>query len=69
MYPREDKSASRRAQAAAYSHSVRTFVAILCSGTPAAINQLVVTQLYNPAGSAHTLAMFLLVQCEHQTWA
>lgn len=43
---------------------VRTFVAILLSGTPTSVNQLVVTQLYNPAGTAHTLAMFLMVQCE-----
>lgn len=43
---------------------MRTFAAILTSGTPAAINQLVVTQLYNPEGSAHTLAAFLLVQCK-----
>ena len=44
--------------------SVRTFVAILLSGTPAAVNQLVVTQLYNPEGSAHTLASFLMLQCK-----
>jgi len=44
--------------------AVRTFVAILLSGTPAAVNQLVVTQLYNPEGSAHTLASFLMLQCE-----
>ncbi|WOO76965.1 putative transporter [Vanrija pseudolonga] len=41
---------------------IRTFVAILLSGTPAAANQLVVTQIYNPAGTAHTLASFLLLQ-------
>lgn len=46
------------------SRAVRTFVCILLSGTPAAVNQLVVTQLYNPEGSAHTLARFLLLQCE-----
>lgn len=45
------------------SPAVRTFVAILLSGTPAAANQLVVTQLYNPAGTADTLASFLLLQC------
>ena len=28
------------------------------------MNQLVVTQLYNPEGSAHTLASFLMLQCE-----
>ncbi|GFZ47960.1 hypothetical protein JCM24511_05707 [Saitozyma sp. JCM 24511] len=41
---------------------MRTFVAILLSGTPAAVNQLVLTQLYNPEGSADTLAAFLLLQ-------
>nr|ODO02193.1 hypothetical protein L204_00920 [Cryptococcus depauperatus CBS 7855] len=41
---------------------IRTFVAILLSGTPAAANQLVITQLYNPAGSADSLASFLLLQ-------
>ncbi|KAL7419128.1 Protein M3 [Cryptotrichosporon argae] len=41
---------------------IRVFVTVLLSGTPAAVNQLVVTQLYNPAGSAHTLACFLLLQ-------
>lgn len=43
---------------------VLTFVCVLLSGTPAAVNQLVVTQLYNPEGSAHTLSRFLLIQCE-----
>ena len=43
---------------------MRVFVAIITSGTPAAINQLVLTQLYNPAGTAHTLALFLSLQCE-----
>jgi predicted permease len=43
---------------------VRTFVCILLSGTPAAVNQLVITQLYNPQGSVDTLARFLLLQCE-----
>lgn len=42
---------------------MRIFVAILSSGTPAAVNQLVVTQLYNPSGTAQTLSMFLLPQC------
>jgi hypothetical protein len=46
---------------------VRTFVAILLSGTPAAVNQLVLTQLYNPEGSADTLAAFLLLQCKSTT--
>jgi hypothetical protein len=46
------------------SHTVRTFVAILLSGTPAAANQLVMTQIHNPDGTAHTLASFLLLQCE-----
>ena len=44
--------------------TVRSFVSILCSGTPAAINQLVVTQLYNPAGSAESLSMYIALQCE-----
>ncbi|KAL1413270.1 Protein M3 [Vanrija albida] len=48
LFPPEDK--------------IRTFVAILLSGTPAAANQLVITQIYNPAGTAHTLASFLLLQ-------
>ncbi|BEJ12505.1 hypothetical protein CspHIS471_0209650 [Cutaneotrichosporon sp. HIS471] len=48
LFPKEDK--------------VRTFCAILLSGTPAAVNQLVVTQLYNPAGRADTLSFFLLLQ-------
>ncbi len=48
LFPKEDK--------------IRTFCAILLSGTPAAVNQLVVTQLYNPAGRADTLAFFLLLQ-------
>lgn len=39
-------------------------MAILLSGTPAAANQLVVTQLYNPEGTADTLASFLLLQCK-----
>ncbi|KAK4685482.1 auxin efflux carrier family protein, partial [Tremellales sp. Uapishka_1] len=44
------------------SDKMRTFVAILLSGTPASANQLVITQLYNPAGEANTLASFLLLQ-------
>ncbi|KLT43522.1 hypothetical protein CC85DRAFT_296012 [Cutaneotrichosporon oleaginosum] len=48
LFPKEDK--------------VRTFCAILLSGTPAAVNQLVVTQLYHPEGRADTLAFFLLLQ-------
>lgn len=41
---------------------MRIFIGILSSGTPAAVNQLVVTQLYNPNGTAQTLSMFLLPQ-------
>ncbi|WWC86684.1 uncharacterized protein L201_001561 [Kwoniella dendrophila CBS 6074] len=48
LYPREDK--------------MRTFVAILLSGTPSSTNQLVITQLYNPEGTADTLAAFLALQ-------
>lgn len=44
---------------------MRTFVCILLSGTPAAVNQLVITQLYNPEGNVDTLARFLLLQCEY----
>ncbi|KDQ53709.1 hypothetical protein JAAARDRAFT_182830 [Jaapia argillacea MUCL 33604] len=38
------------------------FVAMLLSGTPAAINQLIVSQLYSPDGECDTLSAFLLVQ-------
>ncbi|WVQ69498.1 uncharacterized protein L199_007718 [Kwoniella botswanensis] len=48
LYPKEDK--------------MRTFVAILLSGTPSSVNQLVITQLYNPNGTADTLSTFLLLQ-------
>ncbi|KIR60535.1 membrane protein [Cryptococcus bacillisporus CA1873] len=48
LYPREDK--------------MRTFVSILLAGTPAAVNQLVITQLYNPEGTADTLSSFLALQ-------
>lgn len=62
MFPPEQKSEARPLT---MTHpSVRTFVAILLSGTPAAANQLVVTQLYNPEGTADTLASFLLLQCK-----
>jgi len=64
LYPIDDKSEPPLICYNESDHSVRTFLSILCSGTPGAINQLVVTQLYNPAGSAHTLAMFLAVQCK-----
>ncbi|KAF8518031.1 auxin efflux carrier [Hysterangium stoloniferum] len=40
------------------------FVAMFLSGTPAAVNQLIVTQLYSPDGDVDTLSAFLLVQCE-----
>ncbi|WWC68162.1 uncharacterized protein I206_102085 [Kwoniella pini CBS 10737] len=48
LYPREDK--------------MRIFVAILLSGTPSSVNQLVITQLYNPNGTADTLSTFLALQ-------
>ncbi|WRT64564.1 uncharacterized protein IL334_001496 [Kwoniella shivajii] len=48
LYPKEDK--------------MRTFVAVLLSGTPASVNQLVITQLYNPHGTADTLSTFLALQ-------
>ncbi|OCF77171.1 membrane protein [Kwoniella mangroviensis CBS 8886] len=48
LYPKEDK--------------MRTFVAILLSGTPSSVNQMVITQLYNPNGTADTLSTFLLLQ-------
>ncbi|KAI0337946.1 hypothetical protein BDW22DRAFT_1363533 [Trametopsis cervina] len=38
------------------------FVAIFLSGTPAAVNQLIVASLYAPEGEVDTLAAFLLVQ-------
>lgn len=43
---------------------MRTFVSILLAGTPAAVNQLVITQLYNPEGTADTLSSFLALQCK-----
>ncbi|OCF62002.1 hypothetical protein L486_01668 [Kwoniella mangroviensis CBS 10435] len=48
LFPREDK--------------IRTFIAILLSGTPSQVIQLVVTQTYNPDGTAETLSTFLLLQ-------
>ncbi|AAW46043.1 hypothetical protein CNBJ0750 [Cryptococcus deneoformans B-3501A] len=48
LYPKDDK--------------MRTFVSILLAGTPAAVNQLVITQLYNPEGTADTLSSFLALQ-------
>ncbi|KAH8096605.1 auxin efflux carrier [Cristinia sonorae] len=38
------------------------FVAIFLSGTPAAVNQLIVSSLYAPDGNVDTLSAFLLVQ-------
>lgn len=35
---------------------------MLLSGTPSAVNQLVITQLYSPTGTANTLAAFLALQ-------
>ncbi|ODN79430.1 hypothetical protein L202_03414 [Cryptococcus amylolentus CBS 6039] len=48
MYPAKDK--------------MRTFVSILVASTPSSVNQLVITQLYNPLGSADTLSCFLALQ-------
>lgn len=70
IYPPEDRSKSfvwidaRNVQTIYAHRSVRVFVCILLSGTPAAVNQLVVTQLYNAEGTAHTLVRFLLLQCK-----
>ncbi|KAK7689417.1 hypothetical protein QCA50_007209 [Cerrena zonata] len=41
---------------------VEKFVAMFLSGTPAAVNQLIVASLYSPDGNVDTLAAFLLVQ-------
>ncbi|EIN11116.1 auxin efflux carrier [Punctularia strigosozonata HHB-11173 SS5] len=41
---------------------VERFVATFLSGTPAAVNQLIVSQLYSPDGNVDTLSAFLLVQ-------
>ncbi|KAH8092466.1 auxin efflux carrier [Cristinia sonorae] len=38
------------------------FVAMFLSGTPAAVNQLIVSSLYAPDGNVDTLSAFLLVQ-------
>ncbi|TFK79524.1 hypothetical protein K466DRAFT_606080 [Polyporus arcularius HHB13444] len=38
------------------------FVAMLLSGTPAAVNQMIVSSLYAPGGDVDTLSAFLLVQ-------
>ncbi|GBE80222.1 predicted protein [Sparassis crispa] len=38
------------------------FVAMFLSGTPAAVNQLIVSSLYAPGGEVDTLSAFLLVQ-------
>lgn len=48
---------------------VLSFVAFLLSGTPSAVNQLVVTQIFIKDGqTTDTLASFLIVQCEHVTF-
>ncbi|WVQ75815.1 hypothetical protein IAR50_005448 [Cryptococcus sp. DSM 104548] len=41
---------------------MRIFVSILVASTPSSVNQLVITQLYNPQGSADTLSCFLALQ-------
>ncbi|OBZ70358.1 Protein ECM3 [Grifola frondosa] len=38
------------------------FVAMFLSGTPAAVNQMIVASLYSPDGNVDTLSAFLLVQ-------
>ncbi|PIL26001.1 hypothetical protein GSI_11755 [Ganoderma sinense ZZ0214-1] len=38
------------------------FVAMLLSGTPAAVNQMIVSSLYAPDGNVDTLSAFLLIQ-------
>ncbi|KAK0441969.1 auxin efflux carrier [Armillaria borealis] len=43
---------------------VERFVAILLSGTPSAVNQLIITQLYAKDHDLDTLSAFLLLQCE-----
>lgn len=48
LYPKEDK--------------ILSFVAMLLSGSPAAVNQLVVTNLVAPEGKTDTIAAFLLFQ-------
>lgn len=64
LYPPREKSEYRVEVFSCSFSPVLRFVCILLSGTPAAANQLVITQLYNPEGTAHTLARFLLLQCE-----
>ncbi|KAI0782582.1 auxin efflux carrier [Abortiporus biennis] len=41
---------------------VEKFVAMFLSGTPAAVNQMIVSSLYSPDGDVDTLSAFLLVQ-------
>ncbi|KAL7411983.1 auxin efflux carrier [Mrakia frigida] len=48
LYPKEDK--------------ILSFVGMLLSGSPAAVNQLVVTNLVAPEGKTDTIAAFLLFQ-------
>ncbi|WWC92597.1 uncharacterized protein L201_007556 [Kwoniella dendrophila CBS 6074] len=48
LFPREDK--------------IRTFATLLVSGSPSQVIQVVVTQSYNPDGTAETLSSFLIVQ-------
>lgn len=38
------------------------FVAMFLAGTPSAVNQLVMTQIYSPDGAADTLSAFLALQ-------
>jgi hypothetical protein len=41
---------------------VLLFVAMFLAGTPSAVNQLVMTQIYSPDGTADTLSAFLALQ-------
>ncbi|CAL1699953.1 unnamed protein product [Somion occarium] len=45
-----------------HNSRVEKFVAMLLSGSPSAVNQLIVASLYSPDGNVDTLAAFLLVQ-------
>ncbi|KAI0650860.1 auxin efflux carrier [Trametes meyenii] len=45
-----------------HSAKAERFVAMFLSGTPTAVNQLIVSSLYSPDGNVDTLSAFLLVQ-------
>lgn len=44
------------------SHAVLRFVAMFLSGTPSALNSLIMTMIYSPDGRADTLSAFLALQ-------